>query len=268
MRITRKPGIFFMLMALAAVLVLALSAACGGGDDDDDNTGDDGGSTTSATATEDTGGDDGGDESATPTEDTGGDDGGLTDEQLSELADRYDTFRGMVTYQITGGTADDALSSMTFWRSDTASRYDITDDTGTTTVIESDALYFCADESCIKYDADNSTGNPFALFTSLFSAEAIQAEFGDLSGIDVEESSDTIAGLDASCFHYSGDLDPDTEGDESGEICFAENGMMLRLASDDAEDFGSFEATEVTTDISDADFEPPYPVTDLSGLGQ
>ena len=67
--------------------------------------------------------------------------------------------------------------------------------------------------------------------------------------------------------NYTGDLDTETPGDESGQVCYADGGLLLRISST-GDAGGSFEATEAGTEVSDADFEPPFEVIDLSSIGQ
>ena len=87
-------------------------------------------------------------------------------------------------------------------------------------------------------------------------------------GVDVNVSEEKIAGVNATCFSASGDLDDTTPGDESGEVCFAEGGLLLRLTFESAGESGTLEAVEADSEVDESDFEPPFEVVDLSDLGQ
>ena len=86
------------------------------------------------------------------------------------------------------------------------------------------------------------------------------------AGLDVDRSQRTIAGEKGTCFSVSGSI----QGEEgSAEWCFASDGLLLLFAgSSSGADGGEFrlEATKLDRKVSDADFKPPYPVTQLPGL--
>ena len=169
---------------------------------------------------------------------------------------------------ITGG--DSGIASMTIYQKDGSSRFDISSADGDITFISTpEATYLCTESQCLKYAADDDTaGASVDALAGIFSAEAITEGIGDIpDGVDVDVTSETIAGVDATCFKYSGDLDPDQAGDESGEFCFSDGGLLLRLAFQGADESISFEATSASEDVSDSDVDPPYDVTDLSDLG-
>ncbi len=75
----------------------------------------------------------------------------------------------------------------------------------------------------------------------------------------VDSSQRTIAGVDATCFTVSSAL----VGLGEGEICFSDDGLLLFLRSETNGDTSVFEATSVSTDVTDADFEPPYEIFEL-----
>lgn len=72
----------------------------------------------------------------------------------------------------------------------------------------------------------------------------------------------TIAGLDATCFTIGGLAELD-----EGEICFSDAGLLLYLQSEVGGSSSTFEATSVSTDVTDADFEPPYDILELPDFG-
>lgn len=70
-----------------------------------------------------------------------------------------------------------------------------------------------------------------------------------------------IAGIDGRCFRITPTAAAELLTGEA-EFCFSEEGVLL-LASATTED-GTFElrAVEVSGDVSDGDFEPPYPISE------
>jgi hypothetical protein len=242
-------------LVLAAILSLVL--ACGG--DDEGNGGEDG----EPSATESNG-----DQTPEATEEDGGDEGSDAASDLSVLAAEYGDFVGFVKYE-TSGFADDSFTTLTIYRGEGRSRVDYEGSEGSGSFITNeDGSFGCAENQCVK--VSEALGlDPTAAFTALISPENIEDSFGDVpEGVDVEESSEEIAGIDATCYTYSGDLDETAAGDESGEVCFAESGLLLRFDFSGSPGGGKFEAAEADEGVSDDDFDPPYPVTDLGGFGQ
>jgi hypothetical protein len=237
----------------AVLLLLSLTAACGG---DDEKT------TDEPTAT-----DSSGEETPEATdESSGGGSDGASD--LSALAAEYGDFTGVVKYE-TSGFGGESFTSMTIYRDGALSRvdYDGADGSGSF-ITNSDGSFVCAENQCIKYPAGQGL-DPTAALTSFISADRVEAAYGDIpDGVDVEKSSKELAGSDATCYTYSGDLDEEDPGDEAGEICFAESGLLLRLEFSGASGSGAFEAVEASEDVSGGDFEPPFDVVDLSELGE
>jgi len=60
----------------------------------------------------------------------------------------------------------------------------------------------------------------------------------------------------ANCFSYS------LAGAES-ETCFSDEGLMLYLHTGSAGSSFTYEAKSASTDVSDADFEPPYEIIEI-----
>ena len=71
-------------------------------------------------------------------------------------------------------------------------------------------------------------------------------------------SSRNIAGEDANCYTVSG---PDIEGE--AEMCLSSEGVPLFTKETAAGVETTMEATDFSHDVSDSDFEPPYPVSAL-----
>jgi len=191
---------------------------------------------------------------------------------LAKLAGAWAESAAKVTYDLTSGTTPTQTMTL-YWKPPSSWRMDIGSDAGSTIIISTaDAGYVCTGvpgaSTCIESPADPSAQAPIP-FAGLFtSPEGILDEIEtQTGGADLEESSATIAGLDATCFAVSG-------GTGAGEIewCFSEDGILLRYsvgaASTAATGQFAMEATEVDPRVSAADFEPPYPVSELpSGKG-
>ena len=241
-----------LVAASATILMLVLITACGGGDDKKT---DEGGS--NATATKSTSG---GEKTPSATDGTGSD--GAAD--LKALAAEYGTFIGVVKYETSGFGG--SLTSMTIYKDKARSRVDYEGSDGSGSFItNADGSFACSDNQCIKYPAGQGL-DPTAAFTTFISAETIEKSYGDIpEGVDVKKSNRQIAGTDATCYTYSGDIDKTEAGDESGEICFAQSGLLLRLEFGGASGSGTFNAVQASEDVSEADFEPPFPVTEIPG---
>jgi hypothetical protein len=244
--------------ALTLVLGLVL-VACGGNEpsDDPDATGSD-------TASEQ------------PT------DGDALD-QLLALGQAWATTTGRITYSIssTGGATPGTPTEITlYWKPPSSWRMDMTAPEGDTVIISTaEGSFLCgegmaglgddggAGSACLQLPADQAAAsNPFA---SLFAdpdalRSTLTAAIGDA---EVTTSTRTIAGLEATCFTATGTIQGDAEW------CFSEDGLLLyatgTAAGDDST--GTMEATEVSDQVSDEDFKPPYQVvsipTDLPSEG-
>jgi hypothetical protein len=121
--------------------------------------------------------------------------------------------------------------------------------------------YLCTsvagEESCLATETE-ATEAQTALLDPLFNIPQELAE--DAEDIDLGETSQrTIAGVDATCFTVIGGIIDLGQG----EVCFSEGGILLLLQGESDGDSFSFEATSVSTDVTDADFEPPYPIIEL-----
>jgi hypothetical protein len=239
---------FARIGVLAFVLVagLLVFAACGG--DDDDNGGEpaatdaaDGGDTTPAN-----------DE---PTADDSGDNGDASSE-LEGLAAQAQQHEVTIAYDFSGAGLDGTMTL--YAKPPDAWRIDLeTPDGSFILITTSDTTYICTPEdggSCLETPG-GSAAAPVPFLDFLTSPGALTGLLGaNLAGVDVERSSETIAGEDATCFSVSGD---------SGSYCFTDDGIMVRLsASSDTGGF-SLEATSVERSVNDADLEPPYDVETL-----
>jgi len=240
-----------------AMLALVTFAACGGGDDDDD---DGGNGDATATASSDSDGDDGGDEQ--PDDDDG--DGGGDDifAELDEITGDLDSVTGRVTYSITD--SDGTESSITFYAKPPNSRFDSTDGDTTSIIITTpEATYICDSDSetCIATPGSGEDSGS-GLLGLYFTPEVIAGyvAIAEAAGIDVERSDDSINGIDATCFSWEEDTDSDVD---AGRMCFNDAGVGVYYEFADDAGISKMEATDYSGDVSDSDFDPPYPVTTI-----
>ena len=270
----RSPAWRLLILVIGAVALLGLVAAAACNDDDDDSS-DGAGNGNGDPAATMSDGDGDGDSNGDGDGDGDGDGGSLAD--LAAFGGDYDSFTGKVTYDITDfSTGDSAgltgVTTMSIYQKNGSSRFDISSADGDIIFISTpDASYLCSGGSdCLKYSADDeNAGAAVSVFAGVFSAAAISRGIGEIpDGVDIDVSSETIAGIDATCFQYSGDLDPDQAGDEGGEFCFSDGGLLLRLAFQGVGQSSSFEATSASEDVPDSDFDPPFDVIDVSDLFQ
>jgi outer membrane lipoprotein-sorting protein len=239
---------------IGAAVVLLAFAACGGDDDS-------GGSATathtagsSATATEGGG-------STHTSEATEPADTGDIFSQLDALTADVDQISGKVSY--TNTEEDGTTSTFTFWSLPPKSRFDTTSADGSSSsyITTADSTYYCdsSSQSCISYGSGTSGGvNPFGIFFSPTTLQAYVAA-ADAAGVNVDTSDESINGIDASCYTWQ---DP-SDSTNQGKLCFNSDGIVVSEEFTSSSGTFSLKATEVSTDVSDSDFEPPYPVTTL-----
>ncbi len=118
--------------------------------------------------------------------------------------------------------------------------------------------YLCTsaggEEICLITGTEAVEGQTVPL-SALFDLPQQIAE--DVSAVVIVDRSEReIAGLDATCF----EVDSELAGLGKGEVCFSDEGLLLFLEGEVDGASSTFEATSVSTDVTDADFEPPYEV--------
>lgn len=240
--------------------------ACGGDDKKDD------GGTAKTPATERTAS---GDADPTKTSDGGTASGDL--KELQKLAEKFAESTFQAVYTVAGGEAGSPLQdgTITIYKDGPNKlRFDIkAEQDGEVfegAFIQSDTgSYFCivggefgallgdeaGDGICTKSDPQDPS-NPVA---------SLADEFGDLDigNVEIKSKEDRkIAGQDGTCYVVF-----DKDVNETTTTCFNDDGVLLAIESQAADGL-SFEATSVEGDVSDSDFEPPYPVQEIPGLGQ
>jgi hypothetical protein len=248
----------FLALSAFALGALVLAAACGGDDDDDDDDGDS--SSPTATRTSDsTDGDD--DDDGGDDDDDSGDDDPFAD--LEGFTGDLESVDWFVAYTV---TTDGEESTWRIYSKGENSRYEFGDDEGSfISIVTPQASYTCSESAgegfCFEGEGGVGGGNPFAgIFTAFASAEALQAYAGAFAGVEIDTSSENIAGVNASCFSASGDFDTD-----SGSIkwCFSDSGLLLLALYDFDSGVTEMRATEFRDNVPDDVFEPPYELTNF-----
>jgi hypothetical protein len=251
---TPKLIVFALMLALAASLMAF--AACGGDDDNKSSSTNTPAGTSQATggSTRTSGA------SATATE-ASGDSGSESDvlNELSGLGADIEHVSGKVTYKSTDESGD--VSNITYYSSSNKSRWDSVDSDGSTGIFitRPDASYSCdsSSQTCIQFAGSGDSGDLGFGLGALFSSQYIDAlvAAAEAQGIDVSKSDESINGIDATCFSGSSST-------ESGKFCFNDSGLLVYEESTSSTGTTKLEATNVG-DVSDSDFEPPYPVSTI-----
>jgi len=195
--------------------------------------------------------------------DGGGDGAALADlEDLASAAAEGAT--GKVTYKYSteaGGPSSEG--EWTLVQRPPDSRFEIVstvDGTESRVIViqTEDKSYVCTSasgsETCL---ASDQTEGYTAGFSPLF--DVPQGIVEGVGNATVDKSEREIAGVNASCFK----TDTTLLGGAASEVCFSDNGILLLLRGGSAGSSYTFEATSVSTDVSDSDFEPPYEVIDI-----
>ena len=157
-----------------------------------------------------------------------------------------------------------------YWKPPDAQRTDLSSSEGDVTLITTaGGSHICAPavNQCLESPiGDSLTPDFFDIFTEPdILIDQIDAILEDL---DVDRSTRTIAGQDATCFSLSGTIDGETG---AVEYCFRDDGVLLLLRAGGGPANGgggesSLEAISVEDSVSDRDLEPPYEVLDAGDL--
>lgn len=227
-----------LLLTLTALLALA---ACSGGDDSDDATATATASPTPATA------------EPTATDDS---------QSFADALTRLDSGSYRISYDFTTTTAGQDFSGTLTWvrAQDGRARFETTATQAgqTVTLIVIVAVdgteLLCMDIGAVGscFSAENnpiggSMPNPAELILEGLTDQA------RLPGVS-RSGSETIIGIDTECYSYDG-------ADGASKACISEQGFMLRAEWNSGGQSARLEATEFNDDVSDEDFEAPYPIT-------
>ena len=206
--------------------------------------------------------------SETPDDGGNGDDGG-GDEGLQGLADlasqAAEGVTANVTYQYTSETNGQTIEAeWVMVQRPPDSRFEIVSSDGgqesRTIVIQTeDKSYVCVSaggsESCFESDQTQSYTAGFAPLFEI--PQTIAGGIGDVGLVDKSERE--IGGVPANCFS----VDTAVLGGGASELCFSDEGILLLLRSEAGGTSFTFEAKSVSTDVTDADFEPPYEIIEI-----
>ncbi len=239
-----------MLAILGIAGAAAFGAACGGGEEE----GEPGAPTKPA-----------GEE---PTEPSGEDGGGADLGELRDIAGNLEDATFKVTLTFSGEAAADlGEGEMTWYQKPPNTRFDISaqaegEEFAFIVINTPDASYACtsfpgAGGTCFKGDAQDAS-NPFAGFADIVEGVDEEITAGDVTVRTRIERK--IAGVDAVCWEIES-----PEGD--GTFCASESGIPLLIKTTTPDGTFTLEATDVSTDVSDSDFEPPYEVTEGEPFG-
>ena len=192
--------------------------------------------------------------------------------ELQSLGAEWANTPAHVTYHYVGGESgtEDLGDFTLFWSPPDAYRMDITTSGASTTFIQNGKnSYVCGgagSNACLALPVSQGGAGAIPFLGTFTDPEGLESEISSLTaaGGDVETSSETIAGEDASCYSVSGRAGAATG---TAEWCFSSDGILLRYRGGStgpggATSFG-LEATELSRDVSEADFEPPYEVQQI-----
>jgi hypothetical protein len=243
-----------------AVALLAL-AACGGGDST--NASATATAPVHATSTQPPGNNTTNTEQATATSESTSSSGDVLS-QLQALGGGVKQAKGKIMYTETATSG--STTSITYYSKPPNGRYDTTESDGSTTVlIETPATtYICTSrEQICTATAGSGTGSAgLGLLSAFFNSSSIDVlvAAAQAQGISITRSSETIAGTDASC--YSGENSGSAE-----KLCFSDSGVLLsEQTTDPSGSTTGLMATAYSSDVSDSDFAPPYPVLTIPAI--
>ena len=188
--------------------------------------------------------------------------------QLAALGGDIKQTTGKVTYvsTSTGGTT----STVTFYSKPPNSRFDSADADGSTTayITTPSVTYICTSDathtqqSCISQPGTGTGSAGLGLLGGFFSSTYIDALIAaaQAQGVSINKSNESIAGTNASC--YEGTYSGSTE-----KFCFSDSGVLLETQTTKADGTTSgLRATAFSSDVSDSDFQPLYPVTTIPAI--
>lgn len=136
--------------------------------------------------------------------------------------------------------------------------------TAATTISRGDTTFICGgaqgggEPSCFK--TESTEGAPTG---PLFFGDPRNITENLPADAPVERTTTTIAGEEASCFSVTGGQGGPAGG--PSEWCFSQDGLLLRQrTSTEGQGAGSvaLEAIEISREVSESDFEPPFPVVE------
>ena len=192
-------------------------------------------------------------------------------QKLKDLSAEWAKAGVKVTYDIASLSGTETTkSTMTLYWDPPKVRADISSDVGGTVTQASvistpDKIYDCTQEGgdqCLAYPpVENATD--VLPFLNEFDAGGVEATLSASAGsLKIESSDEKVGNQDANCVSAEGSLG----GQEGlGKWCFASSGLLVFESTSDPAGTSQFtlQATDVS-EVSDSDFNPPYPVTEVT----
>jgi len=168
---------------------------------------------------------------------------------LEDLVSSVGTKPVKATYTFSGtGAAGEA--TFTLYSRPPDSRVDLTSGGSTSIFISAGGTdYICDDgsQTCSVSPIPLGSTLPFLAFVT--DPQALSGAVGS----DLDHSTETVAGQDADCYSASA-------AGATSEVCFNDDGILVRLHTSVGGAEYTMEATSVSGTVSDSDLEPPYPV--------
>jgi hypothetical protein len=181
--------------------------------------------------------------------------------EFTGLADKFGKATFKVTYQLSGGGATPSQGTMTWYKKGDNMRMDIAGEVqgqqeNVILIIRPDTSYYCTSapevgEGGTCFSAPSEAGQGVTQ-----TAAELEKTLTDPSVDVLSTSSRNIAGEDAKCYTVSS---PNIEG--QAEMCLSGDGVPLSTKETAGGVETTMEATDFSHDVSDSDFEPPYPVS-------
>ncbi|HJP40423.1 MAG TPA: hypothetical protein QGF35_01780 [Dehalococcoidia bacterium] len=131
------------------------------------------------------------------------------------------------------------------------------------TIRTPDATYICSDAAGLQSCLGMPPGGPTIIpDLSARLTSQMDAILENSDNVAVQSAGRrTIAGGSARCFEFSS-----VEG--TGLTCISDDGVMLLIEVDFGQGTMRMEATSYGTSVSESDFEPPFPVTNIDGVSR
>lgn len=229
---------------LGGLAVVAMVAIACGGDDAEEDTTTTGSSTTKATTTA----------TAAATKASGGT-AATGSASFADLFGQLEDATYRAEYDVAG--AGLSGSTMVWYRKDGKLRFDMTSAQGSFIIIDNGT-------SSVTCTSAGGSGTCFAGGApggfEPPGIDAVEDFETNAANYQVEPIDDrTIAGIRGECFKY-------TSASGTGTTCIGPDGQLLLMEATQAGQTFSLTATKVDEDVSDSDFEPPYPITELPQL--
>jgi hypothetical protein len=192
-------------------------------------------------------------------------------QKLKDLSAEWAKASVKATYDIASlsGTETSKSTMILYWDPPKV-RADISSDVGgavtqASVISTPDKIYDCTQEGgeqCLAYPAVENVADVLP-FLNEFDPGAVEATLSASAGtLKIESSDEKVGKQDASCVSAEGSLG----GQEGlGKWCFAGNGLLVFESTADPQGTSQFtlQATDVS-EVSDSDFDPPYPVTEVT----